>query len=224
MHANCMVSFKKRTQTDVSLYPCNQRLKVLRSYLFWMRAITCEYVFPRTLSPFTFTSRSPAKQTSYLDPAFSSRSTYTHFQGGGKKFPYKVLFQWSLHSCSNGHSVFNINNCGDRQDGKVPPPQPKGDLLSFIRLKLKKKKKSELCSNENICHNNRNVSSAGMWLSGCDRLWSLHTHVLVWCVWGGGEEHFNNVFRTRMMISVDILVFRYYPEVEKHHLGREKKS
>lgn len=25
-----------------------------------MRAITCEYVFPRTLSPFTFTSRSPA--------------------------------------------------------------------------------------------------------------------------------------------------------------------
>ncbi len=42
----------------------HQRLKVLtgrRSYLFWMSAITCEYVFPRTLSPFTFTSRSPAK-------------------------------------------------------------------------------------------------------------------------------------------------------------------
>lgn len=63
-----------------------------------------------------------------------------------------------------------------------------------------------------------------MWLSGCDRLWSVHTHVLVWCVWGGVKEHFNNsvAFWTRMMIWVDILVFRYHPEVEKHHLGREK--
>lgn len=43
-----------------------QRFKVptdRRSYLFWMREITCEYVFPRTLSPFTFTSRSPAEHT-----------------------------------------------------------------------------------------------------------------------------------------------------------------
>lgn len=30
------------------------------SHLFWIRAMTCEYVFPRTVSPFTFTSLSPA--------------------------------------------------------------------------------------------------------------------------------------------------------------------
>lgn len=36
------------------------------AHLFWMSAITCEYVFPRTLSPLTFTSRSPGEQTTAL--------------------------------------------------------------------------------------------------------------------------------------------------------------
>lgn len=35
--------------------------KIQASHLFWIRAITCEYVFPRTVSPFTFTSLSPAQ-------------------------------------------------------------------------------------------------------------------------------------------------------------------
>lgn len=29
------------------------------THLFWIRPMTWEYVFPMTLSPFTFTSRSP---------------------------------------------------------------------------------------------------------------------------------------------------------------------
>lgn len=42
-----------------------KRWQTGRSYLFWMRAITCEYVFPRILSPFTFTSRSPVNTAQF---------------------------------------------------------------------------------------------------------------------------------------------------------------
>lgn len=59
----CTVSLqRKKKQTQLFSKSTRQSLKALtgrRFYLFWMRAITCEYVFPKMLSPFTFTSRSP---------------------------------------------------------------------------------------------------------------------------------------------------------------------
>lgn len=55
----CYYKYAKSMQT-LSVLPGRT------SYLFWMRAMTWEYVFPSTLSPFTFTRRSPVTTPSCL--------------------------------------------------------------------------------------------------------------------------------------------------------------
>lgn len=39
----------------------------VQSYLFWIKAMTWEYVFPMMLSPFTFTIRSPGQKRKRID-------------------------------------------------------------------------------------------------------------------------------------------------------------
>lgn len=48
-----------------------------RSHLFWIKAMTWEYVFPMMLSPFTFTIRSPAQNEGMklTNPLFTTTSS-----------------------------------------------------------------------------------------------------------------------------------------------------